>query len=693
MPNTPITLAAGAKGVPYSSCVTLSGNFEVVDFNLPKGLIAKRVGHSVCVDGIPLESYLTFPVLITVSLDCAKEQTLAGNLMIEACPAIPACDQCVYSWSITPTVVAPGQPQTTTFIPPDGCPANVTLSLDVFLANGTTPYLVDSQPLVLSIKAGETEYRPTLEEQGQVLVFKPSTVQQRCLATCVSSIAQQKRVVLTLPACATTWSLSTLSFVVGQQLTQTYSATGIPEGCQLTLGLYVGNAPALDQNGIQITQVLTSASPSVTHPQQWPSSQIGVDWNVRPLPTQSTCMRCTIQPARIDFDIVPAAACVTSWGISKTTFVANEPSTQTFSSQGIPTGCTLKIGAYVGNAPYISGGSQPVITLTADHPSATFPETWGPADVGVDYNFKPLPTQDTCMVCLIQPQRLNFNVTPAMSANCDITFNITNPSIITAGQSHVITVAGPAGANVQLTQVGTANGISVDVANPFVLPGPFPFNTGASVAGDISSFTFGLKAIGPSANLRVCGGPFIVGSNVPADISKAGGPTPASGVNYCDNTMTQYCGAAQQVGAGAFPITWRDTPAATETCYIQSTEITNAMPLKKRIVIPFSILAGSTTSGATNSPFISHIEMPGGVRSFARMSISRNQCDFNSSSVTYTRGGFQISQALYFSVNNSADIQADFNLTTGNWFVNLEIQLPASGAYDFNKLVQFSWYA
>ena len=91
------------------------------------------------------------------------------------------------------------------------------------------------------------------------------------------------------------------------------------------------------------------------------------------------------------------------------------------------------------------------------------------------------------------------------STACDITFSVTNPNIIVAGQSHILNVVGPAGATVTLNNAGSVNGMPFNVTNPFTLPGPFPFTTGAATVGEVSNVTFTLAAVGASAGLTVCG--------------------------------------------------------------------------------------------------------------------------------------------------------------------------------------------
>ena len=207
--------------------------------------------------------------------------------------------------------------------------------------------------------------------------------------------------------------------------------------------------------------------------------------------------------------------CVTSWLLSSTIFIRGVAKNQSYTATGIPAGCSLTLGAFIGNIPWPSAGSQSIVTLTPASPTFTYPQTWDAASIGQDFNFQPI-NLPPCMTCIVQPQRIDFDVydVPAPPP-CDITFNVSNQTITAAGQTRVITVTGPPGATVALKIVGVSNGIPVNVTTPYTLPGPFPFTTGPSLVGEVTNVTFSLAATGASSGLTVCGGPFTVGINVP----------------------------------------------------------------------------------------------------------------------------------------------------------------------------------
>ena len=115
------------------------------------------------------------------------------------------------------------------------------------------------------------------------------------------------------------WGLSTTSFVSDVSTSQTYSATGIPSGCTFMLGFWRGGAIYL-VSGSQLTVTLSSGFPSSTVMQTWPASEVGQDWEVRPLPVQAPCLSaCGINPATIHFAITAGApvstTCATSLSI------------------------------------------------------------------------------------------------------------------------------------------------------------------------------------------------------------------------------------------------------------------------------------------------------------------------------------------------------------------------------------------
>ena len=202
------SLPSGQVGEPYETMIPFTGSLdgvELVKDTLPEGIQAQIVGNYVRVHGVPVGRFEE--IIIALKNDCSCDPVAyKGSVTITA-----ACnDGCTYYWSMSPTVTVPGGTVVTHFTPPKGCPPDTTLSLDVFKADGVTPYIVPgtTDQLVLTIPPGGYPYVTNNDDANSNLVFKPSAEQQRCLSCCSPSITRQRRIVLGVANCGITLNVT-----------------------------------------------------------------------------------------------------------------------------------------------------------------------------------------------------------------------------------------------------------------------------------------------------------------------------------------------------------------------------------------------------------------------------------------------------------------------------------------------------
>lgn len=224
-----ITLPAGQVGEPYEAAIPFTGSHDGIKLtadSMPPGLTAQIVGNFVRVFGIPTGRFSQITFALQNACTC-DPVAFSEDVTITA-----SCDDgCVYVWAVFPTVSVPGVPVTTRFYPPKSCPKGTTLSLDVFKADGVTPYIPAglTNQLVLTFGEGDSVYVVQNSDANSELVFKPSAEQQRCLSCCSPSISSQKRVVLSAPSCDILVTVSNQN-ITQPGLKRSYSIVS-PSGC------------------------------------------------------------------------------------------------------------------------------------------------------------------------------------------------------------------------------------------------------------------------------------------------------------------------------------------------------------------------------------------------------------------------------------------------------------------------------
>lgn len=399
----------GDVNTKYSRCYELPlDEYTLGDTLIPDGFEIDITGKSLCIWSTALPERLALhPVRAEIWKDNCLFAIVSGALDIvdncyvtPPCPVVPGCS---YSWAMTPTTVAVGQPVKTSFIAPEDCPENVTLSLDVFEADGTTPYLVGGQPLVISVDQGTSEYRPIASEAGTVIVFKPSTVQQQCLLTCQASIPSQKRVVLTLAPCTVSWDFEPKTFTAGVSTPITYSATG-PAGGRVKLIVYNGNTEV-----VGIPALYLPFGVPLTFSNLWRVEDIGQDWNWRVAPTgqDADVAGCTIQPGRIDLDVT-SSNCVIAWSIDPSPVTVGQASSIKITSG--PPNCAIAFEAYTVPGDELFVGSRVTIATNASGIGATIPAI---CDAPGSAKWKPVdPQPNSCArLCTFGVQSITHTCT------------------------------------------------------------------------------------------------------------------------------------------------------------------------------------------------------------------------------------------------------------------------------------------
>ena len=418
--TTAWTLPDAEVGVAYSQMLDVPDDLGIDEYLIPDGMSLHMTAGRLYLTGTPTRRHVTAQIAIALhdANDCIVQHIIGVINVVDPCYVEPDC-ACYYYWSVTPPIVAVGAVQTFRFDPPETCPDGVTLQLDVFEADGTTPVLVNGEPLVLTIPAGQTNYTIDYGDVGQNLVFKPSAVQQACLAACSPSIPEQRRYVL---PCQTSWSISRQQFIVGQTAQQTYRAQNIPPGCSLRLLAWKVGTPDTPflVGGTQASVTLTADQPEVTFGNTFPDNSFAGAYYWAPDTTQSSCMVCEITPSRINFTVSSAAPCATTWNFttSNTTFQVGVPQSVTYSAANLPSNCSLKLLAWKKvpggpDVPLIIGGSQANVTLTNAQPTLTTTYTWPDSSWVGDYYWAPDETQAPCLTCQVLPNQLPFFVRAA----------------------------------------------------------------------------------------------------------------------------------------------------------------------------------------------------------------------------------------------------------------------------------------
>lgn len=680
----PVVLPAAIYGEEYYALIPLqgSGPFEMCGGSVPFCLKAEIVGRMVRISGqikvrqTPLE--VRFSVKNSCTCDCVD---FIGSISVTGQPG------CTYCFTMQPTIAVVGSVVRTNVRFPEGCESDDQLVLDAFMTDGVTRYMLPGitppVPLSIYLPQGDSEYTIQETDVNQHVIFKPRLLQTACLAGCTPCVPYVERYVPNFKdPCAIFWSILATRFTAETPQLQEYSAFNIPPGCAVVFDWYEGNTL------VQAGAFVLSAENPVYNPGllKFPSVVVGLDYNFRPkLPLAGSCFTrtCFIKPDRIDFDVVAAGVCAVNWDISTKSFFAGVPANQTVSATGLPANCAIKFDLYLGNVLQDFGS----VTLTALNPAVTnsalnFP----PATVGLDYNYRPvLPLVGACLPCSVSPSRVDFEI--LASSGCVVQWDLF-PSPVVVGQSSGIRIlSGPLNCSVSF-QAYQADGVTI-IPGAVITILTNASGTGASAQGACTSAgTAVWKPVSPQSAACALACVFGVASFTHVCGTGSSPPPPSSSTNLC-------VGGTFEGGSSAtFPITWRNSSIVAEYNQANTTGFTNTTPLIVRASIPFTILPGSTSLGATSMPFI--VETPGaGASAIAvNASISRNRCAFTpAAGVTYLLGSLN-SHSNTFSVNDASLAGGgEFNLTTGQWYYNIELPSGLPANYNYNRLLDFHWYA
>jgi hypothetical protein len=358
------TLPPGNVRDKYNACITIpSTAFAVGDYMIPDGFDVALIGSRLCLFSESPERTTGFPVTIELvdKTGCVAIQVVGQLVIVDDCYRPDLCNaQCVYEWSITPSLITVGGSVTVGFTPPTSCPADTTLSLDVFESDGTTPYMVPGivplTQLQINVKPGGFVYTADAADAGSVLVFKPSAQQQNCLSACSPSVPSQKRIVLPQSGCAVTWSMAAHQFTAGVSSPQTYTLMGATGDCSVLFKLYEGNT-LLDFGDFTLTASAPVYSPAGGL--LFPAAVIGRDFNYRPFSRSGSCAGCTVSPARIDFDVFAGTTNTCGGILTATAGTCTTTSVPPAPPPNVGASC-IALGACDG------GGSVPVLTATSN---------------------------------------------------------------------------------------------------------------------------------------------------------------------------------------------------------------------------------------------------------------------------------------------------------------------------------------
>lgn len=681
-----VALPAAIFGEEYYALIPLegSGPFEMCGGSVPFCLKAEIVGRMVRISGqikvrqTPLE--VRFSVKNACTCDCVD---FIGSISVTGQPG------CTYCYTMQPTIAPVGTVVRTNVRFPEGCESDDQLVLDAFETDGVTRYMLPGitppVPLSIYLPQGDSEYTIQDTDVNQHVIFKPRLLQTACLSGCTPCVPYVERFVPNFKdPCAIFWSIKAKRFTAETPLLQEYSAFNIPPGCAVVFDWYEGNTL------IQAGAFVLSAEDPVYNPGllTFPSVTVGLDYNFRPqLPLAGSCFTrtCFVKPDRIDFDIVAAGVCAVNWDISTKTFYAGIPANQTISATGLPANCAIKFELYLGNVLQTFGD----VTLTALNPSVTNTGLSFPSGtVGADYNYRPvLPLTGACLPCSISPSRVDFEI--LASSGCVIQWDLF-PSPVVVGQSSGIRVlSGPPNCAIAF-QAYEADGTTI-IPGAVITILTNSSGVGASAQGACTAAgTAVWKPVSPQPNACALACSFGTSSFTHVCSLSGGAPSPAPGpsVNLCTP------GSFESGSSATFPINWRASPAVSEYDQVTTTQFTDTTPLIVRASIPFTIAAGATSAGATAMPFIVETSGVGASAVSTNASVSRNRCDFTpAAGVTFALGNL-ISHSNTFSVNDATlSGGGEFNLTTGTWYYNIELPAGLVGTYNYNRILDFNWYA
>lgn len=369
--------------------------------------------------------------------------------------------------------------------------------------------------------------------------------------------------------------------------------------------------------------------------------------------------------------------CGINWSLSNPQFTAGVSEVQTLSANGIPAGCVLIFELFNGPGATLPEPFGQVVLSSAktqESNALTFPSF----AIGTPYEYRPkLPLVGPCAVCAIYPLVFPFAIVaagaPPAAGACGAVINAS----CVGGQITVAFTNAAACAGKQITIVPSAGTVNPSFFN---LPGSASGNAAFAVSGGVAATTYQVKLDGVN-----------VGAPITNCVAAAGPPPPppAPSTNLCTP------GTFENGSSAAFPVTWRESAVTPEYAQVVTTQFTNTTPGVVSASIPFTILPGATSLGASSMPFILEGQGIGGATAVnTKASISRNRCDYTAAAgITYPLGTL-LSHNNTFSVNDASLAGGgEFNLTTGQWFYNVELPAGLVGGYNHNRAFDFHWYA
>ena len=299
---TKLTATSTAINVPYSGTIVLANATSATVAGLPAGLTASAlVGNTITVSGTPTVSGTFAPTVSATNACGTSTPSSITNAVAGPLTVTPGAQTCVAPISAD-LGFSPIENQC-------GLQRDFTLPLgnpfpsgQLQWSNTASVSVSVSHPSVMTI-VGAGTLSPSISGTPTVIGVYTATFTGVSNQTCPNcTVLVRYTVTNGAPVCNTNWSLSTAVFTVGTPTNQTYTATGIPAGCSLTLGAFVGNVPWPSAGAGQATVVLTDVAPSVTYSQTWTPEYVGQDFNFRPI-NSAACMTCNVAPTRIDFDV------------------------------------------------------------------------------------------------------------------------------------------------------------------------------------------------------------------------------------------------------------------------------------------------------------------------------------------------------------------------------------------------------
>lgn len=480
--------------------------------------------------------------------------------------------------------------------------------------------------------------------------------------------------------CQIALSLSQNRFIENVAASQTYTAINLPVGAIVVWDLYEANVVV---PGASFS--LSYASPSLTIPGlTFPSGTAGKDYNWRPrLPLTGTATSCTVITPRVDFDVFQTATqCAVTWSVGQIQFTEGVPSpAQVYTSSGIPPGGAITFRLYKGAL--LQGFGE--FTLTSAVPSLNVGSLTFPIGTAAnDYEYRPDSPAGTAIGCNVAPSAIGFTVTAAAvnpPAACGAVLNAScGGSVISVNYSNAAACSGK-----RITVVPSTGTVS---PSAHTLTGAASGNVVFSIANATAATTY-----------QVFFDAVAVGTTISNCVAGAVVNPCAASANLCDNATTEFAVAPTNVQSPAGQV----IPVIIDTVQLIATlavtRFTNATPTYGTFVARITITAAATTVGAPQPLALDIVPGIGAAAGAVRWAVSRSPCGLNTDECGRAGAGGTCvnSDSILCSVNDPGLFNgtADFNLTTGTWYVTLQVcglaAYVASANYNINKLLQISY--